>query len=253
MGFNIFSRSLYPRPLGGGEWEFVSRFLKSGMTVFDIGANQGLCTILAAARVGSEGKVIAFEPAPTECRKLRANLRLNRCQNVIVEPMALGSREGVTDFHLCLDHQGSFSSIRRQAPDVTARTELIKVPITTLDCYIQRAPTPSLHLMKIDAEGAELDILKGAAWTLANLRPVMINELAEVRTRQWGYPASEIYSWLAARGYRWFEPTSEGGLRAAPKKECYEPEENLVAVPDELVKQIVPRSCNQGTAPMDRA
>jgi len=239
MGFNVFSRNLHPRPLGGGEWEFVSRFLKSEMTVFDIGANQGFCTLLAAARVGSEGKVIAFEPAPTECRKLRANLRLNRFRNVLVEPIALGSREGVTDFHLCLDHQGSFSSIRRQAPDVTARTELIKVPITTLDCYVQRAPLSSLHLIKIDAEGGELDILKGATGTLSSLRPVIIAELAEVRTRQWGYAASEIYSLVADHGYQWFQTTSEGGLRAAPKKECYEPEQNLVAVPNERSGLVV--------------
>jgi FkbM family methyltransferase len=237
---SVFLSSLLRHPYDEPGWRFVQRFLRQGMTVFDIGANQGFYTILAARRVGAAGQVHAFEPAGPERTKLSTNVRLNRHRNVRIVPMALGRGEGRVPFHLCLDHQGSYSSLRPPAHDVVAHTVVVDVRMTTLDGYVQQQGVETLDFVKLDVEGAEIDVLEGSAHALAALRPVIMCELADIRTRQWGYPAARIYYLLQQRGYGWFKPTRSGRLDPAPVKARYDPEwENLVAVPSERIRDVV--------------
>lgn len=241
MGARICGYHLSRRPYEEGQWKFVFRFLKAGMTFFDIGANQGFYTILAAKRVGSQGKVFSFEPAPTEYRKLRRNLLVNRCQNVVMQAQAVGSYEGLTEFYLCFDHQGSFSSIRHPAEDVTSRKKLIKVPITTLDLYVQRKNISSMDFMKLDVEGGELDVLKGAVGVFTKLRPLVLCEVADIRTRPWGYSASELCEFLAEYGYKWFPLKSDGTLSGGGiggTEENVSNLDSLLGVPGEKLQDI---------------
>ncbi len=234
IGLRVLWGALSGHSYADHEWRFFLRFLRPGMTVFDIGANQGYFTILASRALGASGKVFAFEPAPPEFLKLRTNLRINRCRNVVAESQAIGCSRGRTEFHLCLDYQGSFSSIRQQARDVTSRRELIEVPITMLDEYVRENNLESVDLIKVDAEGGELDALKGATQVLRQLRPAVLCELADVRTRPWGYAARDIYSYLISFGYRWYRFTDLGNLVPAVPQESYDPFwENLVGLPQE--------------------
>lgn len=232
MGARICGYHLSRHPYEEGQWKFVSRFLKPKMTFFDVGANQGFYTVLAAKRVGSEGKIFSFEPAVTEFRKLLRNLAINRCKNVATESVALGNHEGFTEFYLCLDHQGSFSSISRPAEDVTAEYERLKVEITTLDSYVQRCQVTSLDLLKIDVEGGELGVLKGGDMVFKTLRPIVICEVEDRRTRQWGYQAREIVEFLHDYDYLWFSVLRDGTLQPAIFTENYE-WSNLVGIPKE--------------------
>src|ERR1700686_759470 len=82
-------------PLLAGAFEtaelaFVERFLRPGMTVLDLGAHQGLYTLLASLRVSPSGKVISFEPSPRERRALRLHVTLNLRSNVMVQGLAVG-------------------------------------------------------------------------------------------------------------------------------------------------------------------
>jgi FkbM family methyltransferase len=67
----------------------------AGMTVLDVGAHNGFYTLLASKKVGPSGRVIAFEPSPRERQRLLSNLWINRCSNVIVEPVALAEEDSV--------------------------------------------------------------------------------------------------------------------------------------------------------------
>jgi len=231
MGARVCGYKLARRPYEENEWKFVSRFLKPGMTFVDIGANQGFYTILASKRVGSEGKVVAFEPASSELRKLRRNVFLNRCRNVIVEPQAVGKADGFTEFHVGLFSRGSFSSITRPAADVTSY-ERVTVPITSLNNYVATNKVASLDFIKIDVEGGELDVLRGGATVLERFRPVIMCEIEDRRTLQWGYPARMILEYLSAHRYAWFAVTRDGRLEPSPEKTSYA-WANLVAVPEE--------------------
>jgi FkbM family methyltransferase len=237
VGFGVVARSFLHRYYDLGEWKFISRYLEAGMVYIDIGANQGYFTILAAKQVRDNGSVFAFEPSPREFRRLRRNLRLNGCNNVTLESHALGSYQGFTDFHMCLGSQGSFSSIQLPGNDVTSPKRLIQVPITTLDSYVKRSNIRSVDLIKMDVEGAELEVLKGGLSVLTGTkRPVWMCELEDGRTRQWGYKARNICEVLAGYEYTWYSITIDGRLRYQPPREEYN--ENLVAVPNESIPDL---------------
>lgn len=245
MGWGIFSRRL---PGVKGSYEesdrkFVLRFLGEGMTFFDVGANQGFYTLLAARRVAPSGRVFAFEPASTEFEKLLKNVAINRYRNVQARQTAVGAFDGETEFYLCRDGRGSFSSCRRPAEDLRAvRHVLVRVPMTTLDKLCAEQGIVRCDLIKIDVEGGELAVLKGASQILLSLRPLVICELADIRTATWNYPASEIYSFLESRGYQWFRTSVDGVLTPAARKKRYDPDwENLVAVPRERRGELLSR------------
>ncbi len=109
-----------------------------------------------------------------------------------------------------------------------------------------------VDFIKMDVEGAELSILKGAE-RLLNLRPrpVMLIEVYDIRTQPWGYPARDIVRYLTSLNYRWFCPTRRG------KIEVMDPDQleyagNFVAVPNEaltLVQEMIAISESQVSAP----
>lgn len=236
LGWNdAVSNLIYSESFEREEQSFVSRFLQTGMTVLDIGAHHGLYTLLASKKVGPKGSVIAFEPSPRELRKLRWNLALNRSRNVRLEPFALSSNEGMAKLFVCLGQGTACNSLR--PPAVSEPTQMILVPVTTLDSYLEKHPICPVDFMKMDVEGAELEVLKGATKLLnSNFRPVIMCELADIRTEPWSYVSYEIYEFLETRGYRWFSVTLEGRLQPCPRKKQYH--EDLIAVPEEKLPAV---------------
>jgi len=231
-GLIVFFRLPYEKK----EWQFVQKFLKSGMVFFDVGANQGFYTLLAAKKVGPQGKVFAFEPVPREFKNLKWNIFINGLQNVKVETQALGYQDGFTNMFYCLNGKGSYSSLQPPSEKVKARRKVIKVPITSLDRYIQRNNILSIDFIKIDAEGGEFDILKGGVTVLSKLRPVLMCEVSDKRTEQWGYSASEICDFVKKYKYRWFKFAFDDSLCSLDDKAIFD--ENLLAIPEEKIKSF---------------
>lgn len=215
------------------ERKFVQRFLKSGMTVLDIGAYYGLYSILASLGVGQQGRVIAFEPSPEQRKRLALHLRMNRLKNVRVESVALGSCEGAQTLFSLSGGSAGFSSLR--CPVVEDAVRPISVHVTTLDAYLQQNCINSVDLIKIDVEGGELDVFRGAQNFLRRPpRPVILCELEDTRTAIWGHSARDTSAFVEAFGFRWFTPQSDGGL--APSSDKTEPGvRNLIAVPTERI------------------
>lgn len=219
------------------EQQFVLNFLKPGMNVFDVGAHHGLYTLLAASKVGATGKVVAFEPSPRERKRLTENVLLNGYQNVTVEPMALGKTNGKATLHVCLGRETGCNSLR--PPAVEEPLESFEVPVSTVDTYCMTYGITSIDFVKLDVEGAELDVLAGAQeFTTRTPRSVFLVELADVRTLSWGYQSSSIYDALASRGFRWYSVTEGGFLKPQERKDSFH--ENLVAVPEERSKSVQP-------------
>lgn len=218
------------------ETKFVERFLKEGMTVIDIGAHYGLYTLLASRKVGATGKVIAFEPSPRELRRLILNLKLNRCFNVKVEPIALGNETGIAEFFLADAKRTGCSSLRAQKGKSSLRK--IKVPIVRLDDYLMLNRIENVDFIKVDAEGAELEILKGSLQTLSrHKRPIWLAEVRDICTQIWGYKAKEILSFLLSFDYLWFVPLPTGQLSKLVT-DCEFLDGNFVAVPKERLNEI---------------
>jgi FkbM family methyltransferase len=139
------------------------RLARRGDTVWDIGANAGFYTLLASRLVGPGGAVVALEPLPRNVGYLRRHIAANRCGNVqIIEAAALDD-EG---------HARMAASAPATAR-VTAAGDIV-VRMTTLDTLVFRDGLPAPHLIKIDVEGAEAAVLKGAWGVLGRYRPTIL-------------------------------------------------------------------------------
>jgi FkbM family methyltransferase len=218
------------------ELKFVEEFLQSGMTVLDIGAHHGLYTLLASRRVGKTGQVIAFEPSPRERELLEQHLRINRCSNVRVESAALGSAAGRAELFVVEGGEDGCNSLRN--PVVAEKTNLVEVKVLALDDWLEQHGSPRVDFMKLDVEGGELEVLRGADRLLnQHLRPVVFAEIQDVRTEPWGYRAREIALELDMHGYRLFEITKTLKLQATPV-DLAAYDGNYVACPEEKLPSI---------------
>jgi len=172
--------SLAPHLILDGYWEmWISRvfqaLLKPGMTVVEVGPNVGYYTVLAAAQVGATGRVIAVEANPQMAKLLRDNLSINgQLDRTRIVEAAAYSEETELEFKCFRDHMGNSSLF---ADDNTAarfadQLDTLQVPAVTLDSVI--ASGQRVDLIKIDAEGAELHALRGAARILTENPDVLI-------------------------------------------------------------------------------
>jgi len=212
------------------ERRFVDSVLKTGMTVLDIGAHHGLYTLLASRKVGPRGLVVAFEPSTRERKCLLKHLRLNRCKNVEVEAVALGCESGLGELFVVEGLETGCNCLR--PPNVSEPTIRVSVPVDTLDDYLARRGINRADFIKIDVEGAELEVFKGATGLLIRQpRPVILAEVEDVRTAVWGHPAKAFVDFLRQYGYRWFR-FSETGLQPVGEH-CSQFNESLIAVPRE--------------------
>ena len=167
-----------------GEIVLLSQILKllgTDLTVLDIGANFGTYTLALAQCVGPRGKVHAFEPQRIIFHMLAGSVALNSLGNVFCHHVALGEREGRVevpqfDYSQPLNF-GSIEFTAEQREPLHQRRghdpqSVEYVPLTTVD----RFEFAQVHLMKIDAEGMEMQVLEGAMNTLRRCRPVLFLE-----------------------------------------------------------------------------
>jgi len=226
------------------ERRFVAALLGPGMTVLDIGAHHGLYTLLAARKVGPTGRVVAFEPSPRERRKLVLNVRINRCANVQIENCALGSSDSEADFFLVDGMDTGCNSLR--SPNVKDPTKVVQVRVNVLDTCLQLRDIDRVDFIKMDVEGGEWEVLKGAVGLLDRRpRPIILCEVQDIRTEPWGYKAKEVIDFLSSRGFHWFCFSDDAGLEAV---DCQQAnfDGNFIAVPEERLEQIHGRSQEYG-------
>jgi FkbM family methyltransferase len=142
--------------------------LKPGDVVYDIGANIGWFSMLAARRVGPDGAVYAFEPSLANAVYLRMNAATNGFDNVVVVPAAVDDRDGWGRFTEDSSLEGHLSSDGESL-----------VPLLSLDAWPEAAGCRPPDLLKIDVEGAEVGVLEGMRGLLSAVRPALIIELHE--------------------------------------------------------------------------
>jgi FkbM family methyltransferase len=147
----------------------LARHLSPGDTALDVGAHLGFFSLLLSRLVGSEGKVISVEADPFMGRHLEGNLDLNGTGNVAVVRAAAGTVAVERRFS-----QGEGGGIGHLAADGD-----IAVAGTTLDLLAERFRNPKL--VKVDVEGAELEVLEGGSRLLAEHHPVLVVEVHDGR------------------------------------------------------------------------
>ena len=155
-------------------------FLKPGDTFVDCGSNIGYFSVLAGNLVGPNGRVVAVEANPVTLRLLERNLAVNRFGKAV--HCALTSSPGEVDLFMPRKGGDVYSSLRKGGLINGEDVECYRVSGRTLDDVVASLGLERLDLLKIDIEGAELDVLRSAPYVLQNLRPVI---LCEYGTNTW--------------------------------------------------------------------
>lgn len=155
--------------------EIFARLLRPGAVVWDIGAHIGFFSALAARLVCPGGKVHAFEPLPANRVRLRKTIELNGIREIQVHPTAIASRSGARQLY---GHPSTsmWSLVERRD------AQRFEVPCVSLDDLLSDGSFGIPALVKIDAEGAELDILWGAGRLLSETSAALIVEFNDERS-----------------------------------------------------------------------
>ncbi|NJK64941.1 MAG: FkbM family methyltransferase, partial [Synechococcaceae cyanobacterium SM2_3_1] len=169
--------------LAQGEWfedeiQFFHQFLKPDMNVIDVGANIGIYSLLCASLVTDTGRVFAVEPTPSCVNLLESTLSLNPGLDRILKIYPNAAADQAGSAYLELHTSSVFNRILNKSEIETNSTEstLREVEIITLDqLWLSEGSLP-IHLLKIDAEGAEIQVLKGAKKLIQNCHPVILFE-----------------------------------------------------------------------------
>jgi FkbM family methyltransferase len=139
---------------------------KPGETVVDVGAHIGLYSLIAAKRVGPSGRVIAIEPDPENCNLLQRNIELNKLSNVTILERAAFSSNSKLKLYLPGKERG-FTKLSTVMANRAVTENFLEIDATTLDHLMLMQGITQINWIKIDVEGAELEVLKGATLTLA--------------------------------------------------------------------------------------
>jgi FkbM family methyltransferase len=194
---------------GGGEPEVqkaLQKHLRPGMTFYDIGANIGFFSLLAARLVGKEGRVVAFEADPEVAGRLREHVARNEFGWITVEEQAVWSEPRDVFFARTDPATSPDRGLGHVVPTGTAGT--IQVGAVSLDDYTWTEPTPDF--LKCDVEGAEVEVFRGAQRLLKEKRPGIICETHSEENRR---VLVEEFSRLSYR----YEPCGTGHILALPQ------------------------------------
>ena len=166
----------------------------------DVGAHGGLYTLLAGKKVGPQGKVLSFEPNPINLIFLRLNVILNELNNVIIIPKAVSDENSKVILHYS-------SKMTALTSSFTKAERIIEVETTTIDDTVTSFGFDSIKIMKIDTEGMDFKVLKGALNTLTKTHYVITEQ-----------NISEIRKLLSNKGFRIVTLNPSGYLLAKNKK-----------------------------------
>lgn len=199
--------------------DVIGSLLEPGMTFVDIGANFGTYTLIGAAQVGQQGRVIAVEPSPAIAALLSENVTVNGyAEHAKVLRCALGAEEGVQTLYEFATRKGSNTMLAQVAEEARAAygeaITAIEVECRTLDAVIEAEAPERVDLIKIDVEGFEQQVLDGARATIARYRPRLIVEWhSDFFTDRPG-AALALYDLLTKElGYRLRRIDADGKLR----------------------------------------
>ncbi|HAC65689.1 MAG TPA: hypothetical protein DCF68_19695 [Cyanothece sp. UBA12306] len=144
--------------------------LRPGDTVIDIGANVGLITLYAAKLVGSSGKIHAFEPQPNLVQLLKKSVTINEYEQVVIHQVALSDQDGIMNMQVPIDNSGAASLGKKK----NKASYTIDVEVKNATQYLSSLNLDKIRLIKIDVEGHEAIVLKGAKYFLESHKPDII-------------------------------------------------------------------------------
>lgn len=183
-------------------WHSLSEHIQSGAVFVDVGAHIGYYSLKAAKVVGPGGRVLAIEPNPETVRRLRGNIQASGAPAITVVPVACSDSDGTLELFAAAGGNTSASSLSKEnASNSGPVTTSFHVQARRLDAIIEESGVTRVDVIKIDVEGAELTVLKGAQETLDRYHPVVTVELIESQLKSMGTSSAEVARFFKGHGY----------------------------------------------------
>jgi FkbM family methyltransferase len=181
---------------------FLRRFLKPEMTLADVGANIGEITLFAGKKL-TQGRVLAFEPMPAVFSELALNVALNHfASSVEMFNVGLFDRDGTMPLYVKEDQP--FGTTNKGVTSIfsTGRDrQVTSVPLRRFDDIAAECRLERLDVMKLDVEGAEWMVLRGAENSIKRFRPVIIVEISASTYGRAGYSPRDLFSYFESLAY----------------------------------------------------
>lgn len=228
---NHFGRTLYRTrflPLKSSPSYIISTVLEKGDHFMDIGAEEGHMMALASVAVGKRGRVFAFEPRQIAVDHLKVMISDYGLNNVTLYQSLLGTSIGEVEMFENFDNPSS-SSLYSEWGGGHSRT----YPMITLDAWSEKNQVFKTDLLKMDVEGAEMQVLEGGKMFLKQTQPILILEIRDqdIRLQKFGYDADDVLRLLRSVGYSNFFSLRSTGLASIEKRaDILESDHDMLAV-----------------------
>lgn len=175
------------------------KYVKEGFTVLDIGANIGVHTLFFSKVVGDTGRVIAFEPIKRICEQLKKSIAINDFQNIVLNNYALGDKQTNAKINILKENMGG-SSIYNNKDTKFDSEENIMIKV------LDNLNLPRIDFIKMDVEGYEWNVIKGAKNLLERDRPNIVFEYNPISYDEEEKGSSlEFLRYLKSLGYKLFD------------------------------------------------
>lgn len=185
-------------------WRAISDSAPPGGVFLDVGSHIGYDTLKGSVRVGPTGKVIAFEPNPRTLNELRANIAASHAINVTVEPIACTDKEQMVRLYDSTSEGNSGASSLSMANADEARKGSLPSYVVRgrpIDAVVRELGLKRLDVIKVDVEGAEYLVLRGARETLQRFHPKIVMEVVPFQLANMNATVEELVLFLKELDY----------------------------------------------------
>lgn len=210
-----------------GLTKFILNYLKPGMIFFDVGSHFGYFSLLASHLLQTEGEVHLFEPTRSTFKIAAENTGARK--NVILNNLAVWSCNTTIPFNDFGVQNCAFNSVRSTARYIKPTTAVsYNIEAISLDSYVETKGIKP-DFIKIDAESAEYEILKGMQRILSEIKPILTVEVGDLGVED-ALPSRELIDYILAQGYQVFE-FSNGRIQTHEPRNSYD-YDNLLFIPE---------------------
>jgi len=177
------------------------KLIKKDDVVLDIGANIGIYSLIASESIGKIGRIYAFEPANIAYSSLLYNIKLNRIDNIYPIKAGVSDHSGRAIFNIC--HDDAYNSLGEAPLKQIIKSETID--LMSIDDFVINYKIAKVNVIKVDTEGAEYLVFKGAHKTLNKHKPILFFEHNPIVTKGFSNSTHDLIELIRFHGYELFE------------------------------------------------
>jgi len=206
---------------------YLNNYYKSNYAYFDIGSNIGFRSIYALSQ---NRHTVLFDPNPEVCELSQQLIRLNDFKHYKIEQIGVSNEVGELNFYItALSYMSSFIKEHAATDKIVAE---IKIPVTTINLYLKANPQYQPKIVKIDVEGFEINVLKGATDMLSNYKPALLIEILDTSNNR-----KAILDYLATYNYEAFYLFNKNvGMLESAQSSNLKQNHNYLFIADEELK-----------------